>query len=266
MSETIDVAFTPDEIVGSLPRAASVVVIDVVRASTTIVAALTHGARGVVPVGTPEEGVARLRASPAGSAILGGERGGIPLPGFQCGNSPVEYTAERVGGRTVVFTTTNGTRALLAVASVARVAVGGFVNAAAVVRWLARVPGGALLVCAGELGRFCLEDATCAGLLAARLRTERPHTVLSDGARAAEILYAHYRDDLSRVLDDAAWARVLAARGQGADLPPCVGLDTSEIVPIVRDGTLVVAEPENRRVVTGIETACQSEAASSETR
>lgn len=242
MSGGIDVAFTLDELGHTSLAGVTAVMIDVVRASTTIVTALANGARAVVPVGSPEEAAARARAWPGGGAVLGGERGGAPPPGFDCGNSPAEYTADRVRGRPVVFTTTNGTRALLAIAGAKRVAVAGFVNAAAVVRWLLREPGDALVVCAGELGRFCLEDATCAGLLVGRLRAARPGTPCSDAARAAALLSAHYRDDLGRMLADAAWAQMLAVQGRGADLPLCAALDVFDVVPVARDGVLVLAD------------------------
>lgn len=211
-------------------------VIDVVRASTTIVTALAHGARAVVPVATPEEALARARAWPAGEAVVGGERGGTPPPGFDCGNSPAEYTVEQVRGRTVVFTTTNGTRALLAVDGARRVAVGGFVNATAVVKWLVQQASDTLLVCAGESGRFCLEDATCAGLLAEGLRAARPGAFVSDSARAAGLLHARYAGDLGAMLDDAAWAQMLVAQGRGADLALCAALDAFDVVPVARDG------------------------------
>jgi 2-phosphosulfolactate phosphatase len=243
VSGAIDVAFTLEEVAHAELSRAAAVMIDVVRASTTIVTALANGARAVVPVATPAEAAARARAWPGGPVLLGGERSGAPPPGFDCGNSPAEYTPERVGGRTVVFTTTNGTRALLAVGGARRVAVAGFVNAAAVVDWLARQEADALLVCAGELGRFCLEDATCAGLLVERLRAARPGAAVSDAARAAAVLYGHYRADLGVLLAEAAWARMLAARGRGADLPLCAGLDVFDVVPEVRDGALVAAAP-----------------------
>ena len=151
------------------------VVLDVVRASTTIVTALAGGARAVVPVATPRgRPSARPRLGRGAGPRRGRARRERRPSGFDCGNSPAEYTPERVAGRTVVFTTTNGTRALLALTGARRVSVGGFVNAAAVTRWVAREPGDVLLVCAGERGRFCLEDAVCAGLLVSRL--DRPST------------------------------------------------------------------------------------------
>jgi len=235
----IDVAFTLEEVSRQRLTGLSVVVIDVVRASTTIVTALAHGARGVLPVATPEDALARARAWPAGEAVVGGERGGSPPPGFDCGNSPAEYTPERVAGRTVVFTTTNGTRALLAVEGARRVAVGGFVNARAVVAWLVRQGSDVLLVCAGESGRFCLEDAACAGVLADGFRAARPEAFVSDSARAAGLLHAHYAGDLGAMLDDAAWAQMLVAQGRGADLPLCAALDAFDVVPVARDRVLV---------------------------
>jgi 2-phosphosulfolactate phosphatase len=233
----IDVALTLEETGGTPLAGVSVVVLDVVRASTTIVAALASGARAVVPVESPEEARARARAWDDGPVLVGGERGGSPPPGFDCGNSPAEYTPDRVAGRTVIFTTTNGTRALLAVAGARRVSVGGFVNAAAVARWAAAEPGDVLLVCAGERGRFCLEDAVCAGLLVGRL--EPAGGTLTDSARAARALWERYAGDLPGMLADAAWAQALAAQGRGADLPLCVMLDVHDVVPVVRDGALI---------------------------
>ncbi len=235
----IDVAFTLEEVTHRPLAGVSVVVIDVVRASTTIVTALANGARAVVPVATPEEAAARARAWPDGAALLGGERGGAPPPGFQCGNSPAEYTRARVAGRTLLFTTTNGTRALLAVEGATRVAVGAFVNASAIVGWLARQASDVVLVCAGETGRFCLEDATCAGLLAGGLRAAHPGATVSDAARAAGILSRHYTADLPGMLGEAAWAQMLVAQGRGEDLALCATLDAYRVVPVVRDGVIV---------------------------
>jgi len=233
----IDVALTPEEVRGIPLSGVTAIVLDVVRASTTIVAALAGGARAVRPVATPEDARALGRRGDAEPVLIGGERDGSPPPGFDRGNSPAEYTPDRVRGRTVVFTTTNGTRALLALQGARRVAVGGFVNAAAVARWAAAEPGDVLLVCAGEKGRFCLEDAVCAGLLVSRLTgPERP---LTDAARAARVLWERYRDDLGAMLRDAAWAQALVAQGRGADLPLCTALDVHDVVPVLREDALV---------------------------
>lgn len=234
----IDVALTLEEVRGIPLAGVTAIVLDVVRASTTIVTALAGGARAVVPVSSPEEARAFARRGHARPVLVGGERGGAPPPGFDCGNSPAEYTPDRVRERTVVFTTTNGTRALLALAGARRIAVAGFVNAAAVVRWAAAEPGDVLLVCSGERGRFCLEDAVCAGLLVSRLASPDSAS-LTDAARAARVLWERYRTDLEAMLGDATWAQALVAQGRGADLPLCVALDIHGVVPVLRDGALV---------------------------
>jgi 2-phosphosulfolactate phosphatase len=233
----IDVALTLEEVRGIPLAGVTAVVLDVVRASTTIVAALAGGARAVVPVATPDEARAFGRTADGAPVLIGGERGGAPPPGFHHGNSPAEYTPNRVRGRTVVFTTTNGTRALLALAGARRIAVGGFVNAAAVTRWATAEPGDVLLVCAGERGRFCLEDAVCAGLLAARLSAGGG--TQTDAARAARVLWERYASDVGAMLADATWAQALVGQGRGADLPLCVDLDVYDVVPELRDGALV---------------------------
>ena len=235
----IDVALTLEEVRGIPLAGVTAVAIDVVRASTTIVAALAGGARAVLPVATPDEARVLGRRDGLGPMLIGGERGGAPPPGFDHGNSPAEYTPDRVRGRTVVFTTTNGTRALLALAGAHRVAVGGFVNAAAVVTWVEAEQGNVLLVCAGERGRFCLEDAVCAGLLVSRLAREGG--ALTDAARAVRALWDRYASDLGAMLADAAWAQALVGQGRGDDLPLCVALDVHWVVPILRDGALVAA-------------------------
>jgi 2-phosphosulfolactate phosphatase len=236
----IDVAFTLEELATASLGGTAAVVVDVVRASTTIVTALANGARAVIPVATPEEARARGRAWADGPVLLGGERGGEPPPGFDCGNSPAEYARERVEGRTVLLTTTNGTRALLAVRGARRVAVGGFVNATAAARWAAAEAGDVCLVCAGERGRFCLEDAVCAGLLVARIEARAP-APLTDSARAARLLWERYADDLAAMLRDAAWAQALAGQGRGDDLPACVAVDVYDVVPVVRQDAAVAA-------------------------
>ena len=115
--------------------------------------------------------------------------------------------------------------------------MGGFVNAAAVARWADAEPGDVLLVCAGERGRFCLEDAVCAGLLVSRL--EREDGELTDAARAARALWDRYAGNLEGMLVDATWAQALTAQGRGADLPLCIALDQYDVVPVVHDGVLV---------------------------
>src|SRR5262249_4493644 len=141
------------------------VVIDVLRATTTIVHALSAGCKSVRPCAESEEARALAGGLKAGSVLLGGERGGEPIPGFDLGNSPRAYTPRRCRGTTLVFTTSNGTRALIRAAEAARVLVAAFVNYSAVCEQLRQEARPLHIVCAGTEGSVSLEDTLLAGAL-----------------------------------------------------------------------------------------------------
>ncbi len=222
------------------------VVIDVIRASTTVVTALTAGATRVVPVASTREArrvAAELRRTEPGPdrVLLCGERGGRPVQGFDLGNSPAEYAAVRVADRSLVFTTTNGTRMLERVRAAAVVLVAGFVNLAAVVDQLTRRDRPVLLACAGRGGRVGLEDVWCAGLLAERL-AERRALEMDDGARVARAAARELGAPAARALRATAAGAALASIGYEADLEACAALDSSPIVPVLSSEGLVTAE------------------------
>lgn len=168
----------------------TVVIIDVLRASTTMIHALAAGARAVIPCETVKQArdrVARLR----GKVVLGGERGGLPIKGFTLGNSPSEYTADRVQGAWVVFTTTNGTRALKRCAAADRLVIGAFANHEALCDGLP-TEGRVVLVCAGTEGRVSYEDVLFAGAVIARLCERWAHKpVLNDASMLAHHAWHH---------------------------------------------------------------------------
>ena len=149
-------------------RGGVAVVIDVLRASTTIVHALAHGCEAVIPCAEVDEARRVAAGLPPGRAILRGERQGVPIPGFDLGNSPGEYTEEACRGKTLVMTTTNGTRALLASLEAETVLVGAFVNFAATVQRLIHEARPVHIVCAGTEGRISYEDSLLAGAFASR--------------------------------------------------------------------------------------------------
>jgi 2-phosphosulfolactate phosphatase len=175
----IDVFLLPalvesDELTGK-----TAVVIDVLRATTTIVHALAAGASQVVPCLEVED-ARRVAADTLGQVVLGGERGGLPIPGFDLGNSPADYTPARVGGKTVVFTTTNGTRAMQHCRSARRVLIGGFVNFSAICRDLVD-DSNVALVCAGTDGHVTREDTLFAGAVVHELASSVPPLPLGEG-------------------------------------------------------------------------------------
>ena len=141
------------------------VVIDVLRATTVIAHALAAGARQVIPCLEVDDALRVASSLPVGDAVLGGERGGLKIDGFDLGNSPDEFTPQAVGGKTLVFTTTNGTRAMMHCKQAGRVMTGAFVNASAIVAAIAGEENVHLL-CAGTRGGVTREDVLLAGLLA----------------------------------------------------------------------------------------------------
>jgi 2-phosphosulfolactate phosphatase len=207
---------------------ATAVVIDLLRASTTIVYALGAGARCVVPCEEVEE--ARLVAErvPPSERVLGGERKSVLIPGFDLGNSPRDYTRERVGGKTVIFTTTNGTRALRASAGAARVVVGCFANFAAMVRAV-RGAEKVVVCCGGVSGGVCTEDAICAGAFVEALAGRG--FLPDDSARIARDLWAGAQGRMAAALAESQGGRNVAGAGLGGDLVDCARVDTHTVVP-----------------------------------
>lgn len=215
------------------------VVIDVIRASTTITIALHHGCAGIVPVRTLRE--ARVVALTLGDGVLlAGERAAAKIAGAHLGNSPAEYERERIEGKTVVLTTTNGTRAFRAIDGAREVIACAFVNVSATARWLRRAGLDVLIVCAGRNGHFCLEDAVGGGMLIDRLSriSDRP-LELSDAARAAHLLYSANQGNLLVMLRGCEWGRDITRVGFGADLEVCAQVDLTDVVPVMREGRLV---------------------------
>lgn len=217
----------------------TVVVIDVLRASASIITALANGARGIVPVADlAEAGKIASNLDPS-SFLLGGERGGERIEGYHLGNSPLEYTAEAVKNRTIIFTTSNGTQAIARARSARHLLIGSFINAASVVDFITRQGGEVVLVCAGRRNRASLEDTLCAGLLLYRLwEGDEPATV-NDAAHMAFTQYRNDKDDLAAALQHCNHAQWLTQRGFDADVAYCTQIDSLTVLPYYRENRLV---------------------------
>jgi 2-phosphosulfolactate phosphatase len=241
MIARVNVAVTPSAVAIGL-RGLVVVVIDVLRATTTITRALENGALTVIPCLEPEDAIAVRNRVGRDRVLLGGERESRKISGFDLDNSPASYAATVVAGKTVAFTTTNGTRALQRVghAGASAVFCGSLNNREAVVAALSHVDAReALLVCAGQDGEFSFEDFFCAGAIANLCIERIPGVTLSDAALAAAVTF---RNGLTRVADAIAsgeHAQSLAALGFRDDIVDAARLDTSTIVPIYRDGEIL---------------------------
>ena len=239
-----EVVLTPAEI-ALLPRrdlaGTTCVVFDVLRATSTILNALSNGARSVYPVRTIEE-ARQLRSERLPDALLGGERNGVRIEGFDLGNSPREYTREKVAGRDLITTTTNGTVALQACVGAREVLAGALVNLGAVTAYLCRpeaITDHLLLVCAGTDTRFALEDGFAAGALLARLDSAGRLSACNDAGLAMFALFQRSADGPGGALHGSEnGQRLLRSEALAPDVNWCARIDAVPRVAILRDGAL----------------------------
>jgi 2-phosphosulfolactate phosphatase len=194
--------------------------------------------------------VTRARTFSREDVLLTGERRMQPIPGFDLGNSPAEFTRDAVEGKTVVMTTTNGTPALLAVSGARDVVVASYVNFTAVLTMLrTALRGGAdvALICAGTERRFALEDAACAGRFVHHLLKGRSEAEPNDAALAASLLHGKFGDNLARLFATASHGKALAAAGFTDDLLACASVDAHPVIPVYQDRQITKLGPERER-------------------
>jgi 2-phosphosulfolactate phosphatase len=216
-----------------------VVVIDVLRATTSIVCALAHGAREIVPVADPA--TAREIAAVTDHAFLAGESGNRKIPGFDIGNSPSEYD-DRLSGKNLIMVTTNGTRALAGLREAPTVWCAALANISTVAQALAAsAASAATIVCSGQMGAFSLEDFVCAGALVAKLHEIRPISCDDESMAARELYYGH-REKLSDLIRCGNHAKSLAKSGFASDIEFCSVVDRHAILPTMHAGR-IVAKP-----------------------
>jgi 2-phosphosulfolactate phosphatase len=220
----------------------TVVVIDVLRACSTIVTALDRGARAVMPV--PDMAQAGKIASNLDPDVyrLGGERGGKKIEGYHLGNSPPEYTQDVVEGRDIILNTSNGTRALEQAKEAHTLVAACFLNAGRVVDFVRRTADAVTIVCAGRQNRLALEDTLCAGLLLDRLWDRNEPYPVTDSAHTAYTLYHTDRDDLDNALRGANHAERLADQGRETDLDYCFRIDALPVLPYYTENRLLLYE------------------------
>lgn len=213
-----------------------VVIIDIFRATSTIAAALHNGAARVIPVASVAECIEIGRHTP--NSITAGERDGKIADGLEHGNSPSEYPASFIDGKTLVLTTTNGTRLLHMVKDAATIITGSFLNLDAVCSYLARQNKNVLLACSAWKDRFNLEDTLFAGAVASRVSNE--YDINCDSTRAACYLYeASVGKDIITFLRDSSHYKRLAAYGLEQDMEYCATPNLHPVVPILKGKELV---------------------------
>ncbi|KUO66715.1 MAG: 2-phosphosulfolactate phosphatase [Gracilibacter sp. BRH_c7a] len=216
------------------------VVIDVFRATSTMVTAFSNGCRAIIPVLTTEEALERRTNEPG--YLLGGERRALPIEGFDVGNSPYDYVTEKVGGKTIIMTTTNGTRAIHAVAEARQVWIASFLNAGSVVDAINQYIrknseiDGIVIICAGSEDRFDIPDTLCAGMLVDMLGKDMES---NDLGRAAQMLYNISKDRLHETLSMSEHGRLLQSIGYEKDVSYCAQPNILSITPVLEDGVVI---------------------------
>jgi 2-phosphosulfolactate phosphatase len=240
----IDLYFTHEHVGSALDlKDKNVVVIDVLRTSTTMLTGLSNGAKEIIP--TEDVATAGLIGrNSEGQALLCGERNGKIIEGFNLGNSVKEYSRDKVNGKTLIFNSTNGTAALMK-SKFARICVVlGFANMTRVVGYVTALNEDFIVLCSGKTGEFSLEDTVCAGMLINSLINKNPKEkyVLTDSALGAVKLYSSYKNDLAGMLHESEHGRFLCEIGFEDDLAECSKVDNCDCLPVLRNGTIKLIE------------------------
>jgi 2-phosphosulfolactate phosphatase len=218
----------------------TVVIIDVLRSSTSICAALTAGARGVIPTPGQSEAVEMWNRIGSDMAVLAGEREGRKIENFTLGNSPAEFTEETVGGKLVVLSTTNGTAIFSQTASATTVIACGLVNISRVTSLCAELGNDLVIVCAGSEGGFSIEDTLCGGMLISGMASQfKISESLNDAASLAQLLYRSNKTALRQTIEQGEHGRYLSSIGFSHDVVGASEVDSLPVLPILRDGRLV---------------------------
>ena len=225
-------------------------IVDVLRASTSVATALGNGARTVIPVEGADEVIMRAREFERSEIRLAGEQKMLPITGFDLGNSPQDFTREAVEGKTILITTTNGTRALLGVQGARDIVIASYVNFTAVLT-LMKVAASSntdiAIICAGEEGSFTLEDAACAGRYVRAIPKRSDSVSVNDAAAASVLIEKKYGDNIAKVFKESSHGQELQEAGFGADLAAAAEVDAYPVVPIYQDRQITKLGPERSR-------------------
>ncbi len=243
----IDLFFTPCKLPEDNLKGYHAIVIDVLRAATSIIMALHHGAKYVIPVATIEGAIDLASQLPRDDVFLCGEREGKLIEGFDLGNSPTDYTREKVRARRLIFGSTNGSPTLIKASAARSVFLCGFTNLNAVIDATLKLknPFPLAILCAGKHSRFAIEDAVCGGLFIQRmLKQLSEKVVLNDAAQAADLIARKRGSNILQLLRNCDHGRYLREIGMEEDLSHCAADSTHSVVPVLRDDKLVKLEPD----------------------
>jgi 2-phosphosulfolactate phosphatase len=222
--------FEPGEHIDSI-----VVIIDILRASSAIVTAFANGAVEIIPVGE----VSAAKDYKNRGFLVAAERDGYVLDFADFGNSPFNFTRERVEGKTIVYSTTNGTSVINKASLAHMTIVGSFLNFKALTQFLMKQERSVLLFCAGWKQKFNIEDAVCAGAIAQKLMKSDLYSTICDSTLAAMDLWSLARPDLPGYIEKAAQRARLRDKKLDDCLEFCLSFDYTDKIPVIENGVLV---------------------------
>ncbi|MEW6412469.1 MAG: 2-phosphosulfolactate phosphatase [Candidatus Zixiibacteriota bacterium] len=242
----IDLYLTPVPLSKATTAKKAVVVIDVLRSSTSICAALAAGARGVIPTPGPGEAGEMWTKIGGDMAVLAGERKGVKIENFQVGNSPAEFTAATVGDKFVIMTTTNGTGLFVKTHNANPVISCGLTNVSVVADRLAKENKDTIIACAGRDGHFSIEDTICGGMLIDLLMEKhKAQLIQNDAASLALLLYRTNKGRIKQTIAEGEHGRFLASIGFADDVAVASATDSMPVLPVLKDGRLVLETDQN---------------------
>jgi len=236
----IELFVTPAEFTEGDTRSEPVIVIDVLRAMSTMIQALANGCRDIIPVDSVERALALHTSLFETDILLCGEREGMKIYGFDLGNSPLEYTPDAVAGKSLIFTSTNGSAALIKVRKSKHIYLCSFFNVTAIAHTISGKSENLVILCAGQDNHFALEDALCAGMLISRIRTHsKKEHELNDAALSALQLISIYGNNINAILKQTDHGRELIRIGMENDIYFCAQVDAIPVIPVLIDGKII---------------------------
>lgn len=238
MIDTLDVFSSAHSFQEEDIRGKTVVMLDVLRASSTMITALQNGARGVIAVENMDDASKISHNLDAKSFLLSGEKDGITIQGYDLGNSPLEHTEETVRGKTIILNTTNGTKAIRRCHLADQIVVGSFLNLETIVDYLRQLNEDVVLVCAGWRGRLSLEDLLCAGNIIYELCSGQLPANARDGAKVALGLYEKFGDDIENNIKSSNYAVRLKDIVGEDDLTYCCQRSITQVLPALNEGII----------------------------
>ena len=231
----IDLIISADDIKKEKIFNKSVIVVDMLRATSVIVTALNNGCSKVIPVLTIEEAL-NIAGDNRKKYILGGERKALKIEGFNCSNSPLEYTKSLVRGKTLVITTSNGTKAITRSTGARNILIGALINADAVAKKIVELDNEVVIVNAGTLGQFSMDDFICSGYIIERVM-KYAEVDLSDIATTANYIYKNNENVMDFIQYARHYKRIMELNLED-DLEYCCKKDILDVVPEYIDGLI----------------------------